>query len=226
MELFTKPDLYLPNKLDGLTRFNSRQEKDALLVDDDKPLSDIVKVLTDVTPLNETEAGIILLQLRANSVTDLVEYIVTCSECNAMSDFNISISEFINLKSEFYIHTEEGEFLLPIGVFESASEVINSLYLDVCSIKTIKHIEQVIEEQNKFILNNVTRECKKCSNKIEFELDPRENFSKSTTSSIYQDYVDITLHTNNGFNDIDNLYPFEREIVISLVEKHQKELMS
>ena len=192
-----------------------------LLVDDNKPFAAVLKELSDIEPLNETEAELMLFKLREISVSDIAEFMITCGQCQAMTEYNVEIEEFFDLGETF---TVAGE-VLPKGYFENIEEIINTnIDLDEIPLKIYNDIESVIKKQNNSIFPIVTRHCRKCNNPIELELDIRTNFSKSTPAGIYQDYVDISIFSHNGKLDIDSMWPFEREIFVSLIKDYQTKL--
>ena len=205
----------LKERVNSLTRFNTLQEKSALLVDDDEPISKIVSELTTVKSYNENEAKLFLYKLREISVEDNLEMLVTCPHCNIMNQEYIDINKFYNLDVKKYYKDVE----LPFGFFDSPEDVINNTKLtDSLSLKEYNDIEKLIHDQNNEIFNDVSSICRSCKKEIIITFDIKSNFSKSTLKSIYTDYINISMYTNNGVKDIDSLYPFEREIYINLIE--------
>ena len=217
MIIFTKDAQYLTKKLSKLAKFSTQQEKMGLLVDTDKPLSDILNELSPVVAINENEAKIMLFKLREISVSDIAEFMITCGSCKAMTEYQVPVNEFIDLTGNFYIDDK----LLPKGYFNSIEDIINTTDIDNLSLKLYNEIEDKIKEQNRAIFPEVTRNCRKCENTIELDFSIREHFSKSTPAGIYQDYVDISIFSHNGKLDIDSMWPFEREIFVSLFKDYQ-----
>ena len=54
-------------------------------------------------------------------------------------------------------------------------------------------------------------------------INPKDTISKSTTTKIFKEYLDISYYTNNSKLDIDSMYPFEREVTLSLLAEKLKE---
>ena len=205
------PDNFFFDRLNQLKRFNTLQEKNALLVEDTEPVSSILKELTDLTPINELEAQAFLLKLREISVGDEIELIVTCPHCNTMNNPFFPIEKCFN-KIPLKFKGKK----IPYGLFTTPETIINT---DNLSLKDYSKLEKLLKEQN----NNLLKlrhgfMCRKCNQKIFIDIDPRKVFSKSTLTKIYDDYVKISMFTHNGKQDIDLLYPFERELYQTLIE--------
>lgn len=216
---FIVPDNDLEQKLNKLKRFNTLQEKNALLVEDEKPIYDVVSELTDQIPENELEANMFLLKLREISVSDTIDMIITCPHCGALNDNSISLENFININSPKIFKDSSGKSIkLPIGCFNSVEDIINNKEAERLTLKEYNEIEKLLIEQNNDFLGEAVVSCRICKKDMKVEINPRINFSKSSLSSIFQEYVDISIFSNNGKLDIDSLYPFEREIFVSLIK--------
>lgn len=212
---------FLEERLQQLKRFNSSQERDALLIDDDESDIEILKCLTDIKPINNLEASAFLLKLREISVGDELELMVTCPHCKIMNDPRIDLSTIFALDNPYFL--EDGT-QIPVGLFEDISEIINTLEADKLSMKEYNELERILEEQNnKIFLESAIKYCRKCQGRITIDIEPRSILSKSSLSSLYQEYVNISLFSNNGKLDIDSMYPFEREIFASLIADKMKE---
>ncbi len=216
---FLVPLDFLESRLKELKMITSAQERNALMVDDNKSDSELLEKLTDLVPINDLEAQAFLIKIRETSVQDQIEYIVNCSECGTMNSLKIDTSDCIDLSPSYY---NDQQF--PVGVFTSLDSIINNEVIDKISIRDYQELENIMKKQNEQIVKKLhTKHCRKCRNEIDIFIDPRAIFTKSTLSSIYSDYVNISMYSNNGKLDIDSLYPFEREIYNSMITDKLKE---
>ncbi len=216
---FLVPLDFLEQRLNNINIITSEQERNALMIDDSKSDSDVLKKLTDIIPINDLEAQAFLIKIRESSVQDEIEYIVTCEMCNTMNSLKIETSDCINL-TPFYYKGQQ----FPVGLFTSITSIINNEVLDEISISDYQELEDIMTSQNEQIIKKLhTKYCRKCKSELEIFIDPRAIFTKSTLASIYSDYVNISMYSNNGKLDIDSLYPFEREIYNSMISDKLKE---
>ncbi len=216
---FLVPLDFLEQRLKDISMITSAQERNALMVDDGKSDSEVLEKLTNLTPINDLEAEAFLIKIRETSVQDQIEYIITCDMCNTMNSIKIETSDCIDLSPSYY---NDQQF--PVGLFTSLDSIINNGVLDEISIRDYQKLEDIMTTQNEQIVKKLhTKYCRKCKNEIEIFIDPRAIFTKSTLSSIYSDYVNISMYSNNGKLDIDSLYPFEREIYNSMISDKLKE---
>ena len=218
---FLVPLNFLEERLLSLKRFTSAQERESLLIDDDEPDSVVLNCLTDVKPINTLESSAFLLKLREISVGDELEVMTTCPHCGAMNDLRIDLSKLFVLNEPYFL---ENGIQVPIGLFEDIDEIINTLEADKLSMKEYNELEEILEQQNEKIFKDSTNNvCRKCQGLIKINIDPRIILSKSSLSNLYQEYVNISMFSNNGKLDIDSMYPFEREIFGSLIADKMKE---
>lgn len=226
---FIVPKDFLNQRMEQLVRIKTWQEKEALLVDDNSDLSTFLKPLLPkgMLPINDLEADAFILKIRELSISDQFEYISTCIECQAMNEYKPTVSSYLNLnleetKTSFTISL--GTFTLPQGLFTNPESIINTTQLEEMSIGDYNAIEKAIFEQNGRILRYTDiGNCRKCGTGALLDVEPRESFSISTLSGLYKDYVNISAFTSNSKLDIDDLYPFEREIYNSLLDEKTKE---
>jgi len=227
--MFLVPQDFLSQRVQQIKRIKTWQEKEALLIDDDSSLAEFLEPLLPkgMVPINDLEADAFILSIRENSISDEFAYISTCVECTVMNEYKPTVSDFLNLKhdetkTEFTINT--GTFTLPQGLFTSPDSIINTSELEQMSIGDYTIIEKAIYEQNGKILKYTDiGNCRKCGTGSLLEVEPRDSFSISTLSGLYKDYVNISTFTNNSKLDIDDLYPFEREIYNNLLDEKTKE---
>jgi hypothetical protein len=215
---FKVSDDFLQMRLNSLKRFKTKQELNALLVSDDDPVETLLAELTDIVPINEAEAYAFLLKLREISGGEDIEFIITCPNCTTMNNPRLPIE--VCFVFDDYIWNDQ---VLPKGMFTSPDSIINSTELDNISLRDYNKLTEILYEQadNMLKLTHKTP-CRKCRQHLDIFVDPRKVFSKTNLSGIYQDYINISMFSHNGKLDIDELYPFEREIFQSLIEEKMK----
>jgi hypothetical protein len=210
---FLVPVDFLKERLNSLKKFSTELEKESLFVDDDEDIREILKIFTDVVPINDLEAEALLLKLREISVGDEIEYIVTCHHCKMMNNIVVLTSDFYDLKPVEY----KGN-VIPVGLFSSIDTIINNEEMEKLNVAQYSELDDFIKERNsKVFTKESIKRCRKCGGSISIIIDPRSVYTKSTLADIYKDYVNITMFTNSGKLDVDSLYPFEREIFNNLI---------
>jgi hypothetical protein len=203
---------WFKKRIKSLKRYTSKQEMDVLLLEDSATLIDVAKILTDVEPLNEYDAGALILKLRELSVSDVIEVTVACGHCDFMNLYEIEINEFFDFKIT-------GKF--PQGVFEDLNEITDA---DDMILKTYNKLNKELQDQTrKFFKLTTKRVCKRCGKDIDIAINPKDTVSKSSPTKIFKEYLDISFYTHNSKLDIDSMYPFQREITISLINEKIKE---
>ena len=84
--------------------------------------------------------------------------------------------------------------------------------------------------ENSQIKYNFTKSCKciKCKKDNIFDISNikyiLESLSEDTIMSIYRTYNDMCMFGNYNKKDIDSLYPFERTILIGLINKTREDM--
>jgi hypothetical protein len=223
---FTKERNYLHNKLKKLPRYTSFQEKEVLLLDEEEStLKDYLDVLLpnlpkNLKPINELEEIAYLFYLRSNSVSDLLTGIVECPGCKIINDYNIELDDLLDLKS---YELEDSEYTnFPIGLFTDLNQIINNKDTDKLIIKDYNRLEEQMKKNNEKILNvhkDIICRNQKCKLKISISINPKLILSKLSLVGIYEEYMLLSYYSHNSKNDIDTMYPFERELLIGLLKK-------
>lgn len=226
---FIVPNDFLSQRCKRLKKIKTWQEKEALLIDDESSLAEFLEPLlpVDIVPINDLEANAFILKIRENSISDEFSYISTCIDCKVMNEYKPTVSDFLNLnlkETETKVELSSETIILPQGLFTAPESIINSTQLEEMSIGDYNLIEKALFEQNDKILKyTYIGNCRKCGTGALLEVNPRENFSISTLSGLYKDYIEISTFTSNSKLDIDDLYPFEREIYNSLLNEKTKD---
>ncbi len=211
---YKKSKTWYQDRLDNLKRYTTKQEKEFLLLEDDVPLIDKLKTLTDTKPLNELDAMALMFKLREISVSNIIEIQQEC-HCGSVNAYNIDTNDFFNFDFE------DG---IPLGVFESINDIINTKITDKLILKEYNKIqEKIVKNAQKVFSPVVKKQCKKCKDELEVMVNPNQIISKSSPASIYQDYLSLSYYSNFSKLDTDSMYPFEREIFLKLLSEKIKE---
>ncbi len=212
---YLKSKNFLEDKLNSLKKYTTYQEKEALLLEDDASFSETVAILSDITPINELEAVAMIFKLREISVSDIIELTQTCPHCNYPDIHQIEIKEFFNFKSTLDI---------PIGLFENIDDIINTSYTNDLILSEYIRIEEELEQQNtKVFRPYVFKYCKRCSSQLKFDVHPKSIISKSGPSNIFKEYMNLTFYSSMNKKDVDDMFPYEREIFLNLLKEKLKE---
>jgi len=203
---YNVPMGHLLNKVKSLEPYSTAQEKNALLAADDLSNMEMLGILSPVKASSEAEAVYLLLKLREISVSDVLEGMIECSECQTLNEFQIELNEDIDLDES-----------IPIGVFESTDEIANT---DTMNILDINKLEEKVQSNNKLLLNLMrTVPCRVCKNEIEVIISPRSILSNSNLSNIFQEYFLFGKFLHYSNRDVDYLKPYERSILFKILKK-------
>jgi len=228
---FNKDANFLEQRLNKISnlRYKTKHERDALLIEDEfSPLSFIDAVLpsiknTELYPINDLESLAFLLKVRENSVSDILNIISPCQKCKGVNDINIDLSKCFILDRDELFSTEEIEKYpnFPIGLFENIYQIINKKIADNLVLYQYNEIEDIIFKNNKKILNlSYDFNCRLCSHKNEILIPPMKILSKVELKGLYEEIASLTFFTHNGYNDIMEMFPFERDILTNLSNKN------
>ena len=205
---------YLPDKLSRINRYTSKDEKDALLLEDSASFTEIAEVLlrnSDVSILNEPEAVALIFKAREISVSDVIDTTITCGSCGYQNVVQLEIGPMFH---------DTGS-TIPQGVFTDINEILSEEAQDDL---VLRDLDQVEEELKTPMFSPIQhKNCKKCNSVMNVTINPRSIISISNISSIYREYFDLTMYTNNTTDSIDNTYPFEREFYLSLLKDKLKD---
>lgn len=206
----------LRDKLVKIKRFTSFQEKEALL--ESSSNKDIIKIsnILGLNPNNELEAEAMILKAREISVSEVIEVTSDCPVCKKINLYNIDVSTmFFNSKLNS---------ALPEGLFEDLSQLPEkySGALEDLDLDEYNKLEDDLLENNKAIFNTIADvSCMFCGEKYKISIDPIGSISKFNLTNIYEQYSDITYFSNMTKKDVDDMYPFEREIFMGLIQKKE-----
>lgn len=213
-----------------LVPYNTNKEKEILLLSmittpTLEGALQICEVPTDIIEsLSEYEKVAMLYKFRTVSVGDDLNLKFTCKHCKTSSDNTVNISGLI----------EDSKITNPL-IVDKFKRVTEDNFQDFVTIDVddleLDEYEKLLEETKATVTKfNFKRPiiCQKCGkeNSVgignpEFVID---NLSEDTIMSLYQTYNDLTYFGKYTKHDIDSLYPFERTILISLLNKTREEL--
>lgn len=213
-----------------LEPYNTAKEKDILL------LAMIATPTLDATleicgvdndtikTLSEYEKVSMLYKFRTISVGDDLNLKFTCKHCKTGSDNMVNIG---NIIEESTITDDRIIDRFKKLTEENFNEFVN---IDVNELE-VDEYEELFEETKRSITKfNFIKPiiCQKCSKENfisianpEFVMD---NLSEDTIMSLYQTYNDLIYFGKYTKQDIDTLLPFERTILISLLNKTREDL--
>jgi hypothetical protein len=214
----------------SLKPYITSQEKDFLLASTlgEPSLDDalrICEVHDDViSSLSKSEKIAMLWKLRELSVGDEIHLKFKCVHCNNGNENALRIDEIV-----------EDSKITDERIVDNFNEFSEDNFQDFVNIDLeeleIDEYEKLLEETKNTVTKFNFRKpiiCQKCGktnyyniNKPEFIID---NMSEDSLMSIYQTYNDLNYFGQYTKQDIDSLYPFERTILIGLLNKTREDL--
>lgn len=210
--------------------YNTEREKDILIMSSFEiyDIDEILRVLgvsdENISILTENEKKVLLYKFREISVGDEILIKFKCSECGQFQDGVIKISDLIISGSNKYKQLDEEVTDSNIHLFVDLSEEeINNLDID--------EYEQLIEDiKASQVKYDFIKKCNciKCQTPNSFFIEDTkyiiESLSEDTLMSMYRTYNDMCMFGNYNKKDIDSLYPFERTILIGLINKTKEDM--
>jgi hypothetical protein len=216
------------NKVFNIEPYTTEQERQILLLDllgSTDRINGALRILNmsddDIDSLTDTEKVALLFKYRSVSIGHEIPVAYKCIHCLTPNETNLDIDVLVTdspandkFIDQFKDVTEEnlGEFLK----FD-----VDELDLDEFD-QTLKDVKNSVTKFN-FIKSNNCIKCKE-PNFINIEEDVMDYMSEDTILTMYQTYNDLTYFGSYSKLDIDSLYPFERTILIGLLNKTKEEL--
>lgn len=196
-------------KIEKIKRFTSRQEKESLLetMSGDYNIFKICEIL-EIEASNKLEAEALIMKAIEISVSENLETKSSCPACSKVNLNSIPINEF------FF----NSENILLENIIDDVSEIDN-IDFENMDITYYDELEQKIKENNKYLFNPTSNiVCIHCKEEYKIYIEPVKYISKFSLTNIYEQYSDITYYSNMTKKDVDDMYPFEREIFIGLIQ--------
>jgi len=175
-----------------------------------------------IDSLTTPEKIAMLYKYRAVSVGETIPLKYSCIHCKHPNDAQIEIDNIVK-SSDINDDKIKDAFKIPTQL--NIQEFLN---VDVDELDFDEY-ENILEN----VRNCVTRfdfikttKCIKCrkENKIDITQNVIDNMSEDSLVSMYQTYNDLTFFGKYSKRDIDTLYPFERAILIGLLNKTREDL--
>lgn len=174
-----------------------------------------------IKTLNEQEKKAMLFKYRVASIGDEVPIKYQCKHCGSANEIGLDIDGITKPGKETTGITDKLKPVTEENLHEFVDVDVDDLDLDECEALINKVKESVTTFE--FIR---TSNCLKCKepNYINVEDNVIEYMSEDTIMSLYQAYNDLTYFGKYTKQDIDSLYPFERTILIGLLNKTREEM--
>lgn len=215
-----------------LTPYNSNQEKDILLlITLDRPdisvaleICGMNRVVID--SLSDPEKISMLYKFRETSVGEEIKMTFICKKCNRPNENNLIITDTIipsNIKNPLII--DQFKPVTEDNFHEFIKEGIDVDDMD------LDDYGKLFDETT----NTVTRfnfrkpiQCEICQETNYVKIDGTnfiiDNMSEDSLMSLYQTYNDLVFFGKYSKIDIDSMYPFERSILMGLLNKTREDL--
>lgn len=218
------------NKKFNIAPFTTSQEKELLLLGtiSEPNLDNALEIcgvdISVLCTMTSEEKIAMLYKYREISVGDEIHLKFKCKHCESGNDNTLSISNTIIpgnvtnelIKDQFKNLTEDNlQDFLNVNIDDLEIDQYEKLYKEVKDTVTKFDFRKPIL-------------CQKCGHTNHIKIDVPEfvvdNMSEDSLMSIYQTYNDLTFFGKYTKQDIDTLYPFERTILISLLNKTREDM--
>jgi len=216
----------------SINPYNTEREKDLLIMSSFGiyDIDEILRVLgvddEIIKTFTENEKKVLLYKFREISVGDEINIKFKCSNCKATNESAISCTDLISnadRDADIRILDEEVTDDNLYKFVELSPEELDNLDLD--------EYESLINRvKNNQVNYNFTKRCSclKCRSENLFYIGDikyiLESLSEDTLMSIYRTYNDMIMFGHYTKQDVDSLYPFERTILIGLINKTREEV--
>jgi len=178
-----------------------------------------------IDTLSYYEKKAFLLKLREISIGSSVEVKFKCAKCNNSNENSIDIDDII-------IEPTNNDS----RITDQYKELNDSNISDFINVNDIEEMDY--DEYQELMLsvdNSICKfdfrkpvQCQKCSHENHINILSDEFIlsilSEDTLISLYQTYNDLIFFGKYSKHDIDTMYPFERTIFVSLLNKSREEL--
>lgn len=209
-----------------LEPYTTAQEKELILIQaysqniTEENLDDALRICKfsgNISDLTLQEKILILWKYREISISETVALKFQCPHCGTMCDNDVKITDL-------YLPAEEPlksihDNMNGTGTVNISDDADIETYMQAC--KDIdKHIGHF----------DFTKPCVclKCKNEVNVQLsDPSfvlDNMSEKSIQGIYDQYNSLIYFGHYSKLDIDSMYPFERDVLLGILQKTIKEL--
>lgn len=213
------------NKSLNLKMFNTEQEKELLIqtmFSDKTGREELLKALNVLTDEDFSDASVpeimfLLYKLREYSVSDKISLEFKCPHCGERNMAEVSIPQIYRgpKKKSEYVKDPLGH---PVDNPDNYIDVPEDMPLD-----EYKEIKRNFKDYcSEFDFTGKTT-CWKCGKEVDINLGRPEfcleNMSEKTLGILYKEINSLTYNSHYSYSDIMKMYPFEREILISLLRE-------
>jgi hypothetical protein len=218
------------NKKFKLFPYNTNQEKDLLLLVnfENYTLDDALEIcgLSEniIQTLSRDEKIFLLLKYRSISVGDDLNLKFACSHCGTGNSNILTIGDMLVPPKENH------EYIIDKFKEVTDDNIQDFLLINIDDLELDEYCKVFKEVQNSITKFNFSFPvtCQKCKKDNLINLNKGDEFiidnmSEETLSSIYKLYNDLVFNSNYTKQDIDTMYPFERQILINLLNKTREE---
>lgn len=221
------------NKKFLIEPYNTEKEKDLLIMSSFEiyDIDEILRVLgvssEIISELTLNEKKVLLYKFREISVGDEIYVKFKCTHCKQPNETNLSCSDLIEEsknqdKDIKILDYDVNDDNLVDFVYINQDEIDN---LDIDEYEELLQRVKDNQVNYNFIKKASCIKCKKDSlihiGDIKYII---ESLSEDTLMSIYRTYNDMCMFGNYNKRDIDSLYPFERTILIGLINKTREDM--
>jgi hypothetical protein len=214
----------------NIAPFNTAQEKELLLLGtiSEPNLNNALEICgienTIIDSLTTEEKIAMLYKYREISVGDEIHLKFKCKHCESPNENTLSISDTIKpsnitnelIKDAFTLLTEDNfQDFLNVNVDDLEINQYEKLFKEAKDTVTKFDFRKPIL-------------CQRCGSTNHIRIDKHDfvvdNMSEDSLMSIYQTYNDLIFFGKYTKQDVDTLYPFERTILISLLNKTREDM--
>lgn len=213
-----------------LKPYLTSQERDILIyssVTEKLNIDDIIEMLSPNIEysgtLTKAEKISILYKLREISIGDEIDVKYACGGCKRTIETSISVSDIIENRE---IRDYKG-FKLKEVFSNDINKYVQNINADELDIDVYDDLADYIEQNKVKFSFEVPSMCPLCNhiNNVNIE-DTKfiiDNLSEDVIATFYKSCADMIFHGNYSKESIDNMYPFERNIFIGLLNKQLEE---
>ena len=212
--------------------YTTETEKDLLIMSSFEiyDMDEILRVLgleeNLIKELTLNEKKVLLYKYREISIGDEITMKFKCSHCKQPNEGIIDCKIFIENEEINHKYKQLDE----IPNDENLHLFVNMTEEELENLDLDEYENLLKDVENSQIKYNFTKSCKciKCKKDNVFDISNikyiLESLSEDTIMSIYRTYNDMCMFGNYNKKDIDSLYPFERTILIGLINKTREDM--
>ena len=211
--------------------YNTEKEKDILIMSSFEiyDIDEILRVLglgdEIINKLTHKEKKVVLFKFREISVGEELNIKFKCTNCQQQQDGFFSISGIITKSGDLTYKQLDKEV-----TDENLHEFVDISEEEILNLELNEYENLLQKVKDSQVNYNFTRICKciKCKQENYFSIyDDKyiiESLSEDTLMSLYKTYNDMCMFGKYSKRDVDSLYPFERTILIGLINKTREEI--